>query len=80
MTTLRQLLQELVEEVDKTPPPLALGCLADRCRDYLDDHPERQPTEEELHALWDEIRSDPNRMRYMHIIYAQQILEKWGNR
>jgi hypothetical protein len=80
MTTLRQLLQELVEEVDKTPPPLALGCLADRCRDYLDDHPERQPTEEELHALWDEIWSDPNRTRYTHIIYAQQILEKWGNR
>jgi hypothetical protein len=80
MTTLRQLLQELVEEVDKTPPPLALGCLADRCRDYLDDHPERQPTEEELHALWNEIWSDPNRMRYMHIVYAQQILEKWGSR
>jgi hypothetical protein len=80
MTTLRQLLWELIEEVDKATPPLALGCLADRCRDYLNDHPEQHPTEEELNALWNEVWSDPNRMRYMHIIYAQQVLDKWGNK
>jgi hypothetical protein len=65
MTTLRQLLQELVEEVDKTPPPLALGCLADRCRDYLDDHPERQPTEEELLSKMEELKLDEMREKEM---------------
>lgn len=41
MNELRRLFWELIEEVDKTPAPLALGCLADRCRDYLTDHPEQ---------------------------------------
>lgn len=76
---LRQLLWQLVEEVDKTPPPLALGCLADQCRDYLEDHPEGSPTETELNDLWDEVWQNPNRSTYLHVIYAREVLKRWGN-
>lgn len=41
MTTVRSLLWELIEEIDKHNVPNELGTLADRCRDYLLDNPEK---------------------------------------
>ena len=81
MSQLRQLFWELICEVDNQPsPPLALGCLADRCRDYLNDNPEKFPTEDELNKLWDKVWQDPNRKTYMHVIYANEVLKQWGTK
>ena len=78
MTTLRQMVWKLIEEIDNQTSPWALGTLADELRDYMNDNPEALPTDDELNELWDQVWTDPNRIHYMHTVYAYEILKRWG--
>ena len=78
MTTLRRMVWKLIEEIDNQTAPWALGTLADGLRDYMNDNPEALPTDDELNELWDEVWTDPNRIHYIHTVYAYEILKRWG--